>query len=72
VRGRGRGWDWKRKCGLVGRKGADRFVDETEIKIHCESLGAWEEVAMDSLKFRSGTLCSTLLHPAGGLPRKWP
>jgi hypothetical protein len=34
------------------------------------ALGAWQGVAMDSLKFYPGPPCQTLLRPAGGPPQK--
>jgi hypothetical protein len=36
------------------------------------SRGVWEGVAVDSLKFRSGPPCLTVLGPAGGPPLKQP
>jgi hypothetical protein len=36
------------------------------------SIGVWQGVAMDSLKFHLGLPSPTLLHPAGRLPLKWP
>jgi hypothetical protein len=35
-------------------------------------MGAWQGVAMDSLKFHPGLLCLNLLCPVGGLPLKRP
>jgi hypothetical protein len=35
-------------------------------------MGAWQGVAMDSLKFHPGLPCPTLLNPAGGPPLKRP
>jgi hypothetical protein len=35
-------------------------------------MGAWQEVAMDSLKLHPGLACPTLLGPAGGPTLKWP
>jgi hypothetical protein len=36
------------------------------------SIGVWQGVAMNSLKFHLGPPCPTLLCPAGGSPLKWP
>jgi hypothetical protein len=35
-------------------------------------MGAWQGVAMDSLKFHPGPPCQTILHHADGPPLKWP
>jgi hypothetical protein len=37
-----------------------------------QSMGVWEGVAMDSLKYHSSTSCLTLLHCVGRTPLKWP
>jgi hypothetical protein len=42
---------------------------------HRPSMGVWQGVAMESLKFHPGLPCPTLLCPAGGLPLEqtsWP
>jgi hypothetical protein len=36
------------------------------------TVGVWQGVAMDSLKFHPGPPCPTLLRPAGGPPPKRP
>jgi hypothetical protein len=36
------------------------------------SMGVWQGVAMDSLRYHLGPLSPTLLRPAGGPPLKWP
>jgi hypothetical protein len=35
------------------------------IRLSCPNMGVWKGVAMDSLKYRKGPPCSTLLHPVG-------
>jgi hypothetical protein len=35
-------------------------------------MGAWQGVAMVSLKFHLALPCLTLLRPVGGRPLKWP
>jgi hypothetical protein len=45
----------------VGSRGAIR---------HVGSMGVWQGVAMDSLKFHLGLPCPTFLHPAGRLSLK--
>jgi hypothetical protein len=36
------------------------------------SIGVWQGVAMDALKFYSDPPCPTVLRPTGRLPLKWP
>jgi hypothetical protein len=44
------------------------FVGDS--KLAARSMGVWQGVAMDSLKFRPGPPCPTLLSLAGGRPLK--
>jgi len=39
----------------------------TEFELVMNSMGVWEGVAMDSLKFHPGPACPTLLHAAAAV-----
>jgi hypothetical protein len=60
------GWRWKKKKmkGVEEQQGEEQKVEE--------SKGVWQGVAMDSLKYHSGSPCLTLPRPAGGPPLKRP
>jgi hypothetical protein len=47
-----------------------RFPAHTMVLKTIEIMGIWQGEAMDSLKYYPGSLCPTLLRPAGGIPLK--
>jgi hypothetical protein len=50
----------------------NNFKDNKNEQTVKRGMGVWQGVATDPLKFPSGTLCPTLLDPAGGPPLKRP
>jgi len=45
---------------------------QSNYEIQCiTTIGVWEGVAMDSLKYRQGPPCPTPLRSAGGPPLTW-
>jgi hypothetical protein len=55
---------WKTRTTILAFYPTKRFC--------VKSMGIWEGVFMDSLKFHLGLPCPTLLRPEGDPPLKWP